>query len=69
MTDLVAMNCESGSDFSCAYLKSVLLHGRMYISHNFVCFYSNVFGFENKVHLLRRTRWTTTSDQFLFLPC
>jgi len=27
----------------------ILLHGRMYITDKFICFYSNFFGFEKKV--------------------
>jgi len=31
-------------DFSCAISKEVLLHGRLYASAKFMCFYSNIFG-------------------------
>ena len=31
-------------DFSCAVESSVLLHGRMYVTNRFLCFYSNLFG-------------------------
>jgi hypothetical protein len=34
------------SDYSCAISKTILTHGRIYISKNFVCFYSNIFGHE-----------------------
>jgi hypothetical protein len=37
------------ADFSCAVESKILLHGRMYITDKFVCFYSNFFGFEKKV--------------------
>lgn len=30
--------------FSCAIQKSILLHGRLYCSQNFICFHSNIFG-------------------------
>eukprot|EP01114_Cavostelium_apophysatum_P010311 TRINITY_DN2388_c0_g1_i1.p1 TRINITY_DN2388_c0_g1~~TRINITY_DN2388_c0_g1_i1.p1 ORF type:complete len:712 (+),score=215.02 TRINITY_DN2388_c0_g1_i1:200-2335(+) len=30
-------------DFSCALLRNILMHGRLYISQNYVCFYSNLF--------------------------
>ena len=36
-------------DFSCAVESKILLHGRMYITDKFICFYSNFFGFEKKV--------------------
>ena len=36
-------------DFSCAVESTVLLHGRLYVTDRFVCFYSNLFGLEKKV--------------------
>ena len=39
------------SDFSCAVESRILLHGRMYVTHRFICFYSNLFGFEKKVDI------------------
>ncbi|VDP05260.1 unnamed protein product [Soboliphyme baturini] len=33
-------------DYSCAYQKEILLHGRMYVSQNWLCFYSNIFRWE-----------------------
>mmetsp|Transcript_5812 Transcript_5812/g.9002 ORF Transcript_5812/g.9002 Transcript_5812/m.9002 type:complete len:860 (-) Transcript_5812:132-2711(-) len=35
--------------YTCAYHKKILLQGRLYLSRNFLCFYSNVFGYETKV--------------------
>mmetsp|Transcript_23798 Transcript_23798/g.33314 ORF Transcript_23798/g.33314 Transcript_23798/m.33314 type:complete len:844 (-) Transcript_23798:116-2647(-) len=35
--------------YSCAYHKKILLQGRLYLSRNYLCFYSNVFGYETKV--------------------
>jgi hypothetical protein len=29
-------------DFPCAIYKTVLLHGRMFVSQNYVCFFSNI---------------------------
>ena len=37
------------TDYSCAVESKILLHGRMYITDKFICFYSNFFGFEKKV--------------------
>lgn len=37
------------TDYSCAISRTILTHGRMFISANFVCFYSNIFGSETKV--------------------
>eukprot|EP01039_Chlorochromonas_danica_P010075 gene10075-11151_t len=38
-------------DFSCAVESTVLLHGRMYVTTKFVCFYSNLFGLEKKIRI------------------
>eukprot|EP00743_Colponemidia_sp_Colp-15_P008334 GILK01009051.1.p1 GENE.GILK01009051.1~~GILK01009051.1.p1 ORF type:complete len:497 (-),score=60.38 GILK01009051.1:80-1465(-) len=35
-------------DFSCAISKRMLLHGRMFLTENYICFYSKIFGFETK---------------------
>ena len=29
----------------------MLLHGRMYVTNNFLCFYSNLFGVEKKIRI------------------
>ena len=39
------------SDFSCAVESTVLLHGRMYVTNRFLCFYSNLFGLEKKIRI------------------
>ena len=39
------------SDFSCAVETTMLLHGRMYVTNNFLCFYSNIFGVEKKIRI------------------
>jgi hypothetical protein len=38
-------------DFSCAVESTVLLHGRIYVTTRFVCFYSNLFGLEKKIRI------------------
>ena len=38
-------------DFSCAVETTVLLHGRMYVTSRFLCFYSNLFGLEKKIRI------------------
>ncbi|KAK4848684.1 hypothetical protein QYF36_016093 [Acer negundo] len=35
-------------DFNCAFQESILLQGHMYLFIHYVCFYSNIFGFETK---------------------
>lgn len=39
------------ADFSCAVESRILLHGRMYVTTTFVCFYSNLFGFEKIIKI------------------
>ncbi|KAI6652287.1 GRAM domain-containing protein 1B-like [Oopsacas minuta] len=36
-------------DYSCALAKEILIQGRMYVSQNWLCFYSNIFMIENKL--------------------
>ncbi|KAJ9582476.1 hypothetical protein L9F63_003169, partial [Diploptera punctata] len=40
-------------DYSCALQKDILVHGRLYVSQNFLCFYANIFRWETSVSL----RW------------
>ncbi|KAL1131695.1 hypothetical protein AAG570_011308, partial [Ranatra chinensis] len=40
-------------DYSCAIQRDILLHGRLYISQNYLCFYANIFRWETQVVL----RW------------
>jgi hypothetical protein len=35
-------------DFNCALQKKILLQGHMYLFERYVCFYSNIFGYEKK---------------------
>ncbi|KAJ1439529.1 VASt domain [Sesbania bispinosa] len=35
-------------DFNCALQENILIQGHMYLFVNFICFYSNIFGFETK---------------------
>ncbi|XP_022906025.1 protein Aster-B isoform X2 [Onthophagus taurus] len=36
-------------DYSCALQKEILVHGRLYVSQNYLCFYANIFGWETNV--------------------
>ncbi|XP_046819743.1 protein Aster-B-like isoform X4 [Vespa velutina] len=40
-------------DYSCALQREILVHGRLYVSQNYVCFYANIFMWETLVSL----RW------------
>ncbi|XP_073242049.1 uncharacterized protein [Porites lutea] len=37
------------NDFTCALSREILLQGRIYVSQGWVCFYSNIFGWETQV--------------------
>ena len=36
-------------DYSCALAKEILIQGRLYVTQNWLCFYSNIFTIENKL--------------------
>jgi hypothetical protein len=38
-------------DFTCAVQSNIILHGRMYVTTKFICFYSNLFGLEKKIRI------------------
>lgn len=40
-------------DYSCALQKEILVHGRLYVTQNLLCFYANIFGWETLVSI----RW------------
>lgn len=51
-TKALKLNASSfDTDFTCAVESTVLLHGRMYITNRFICFYSNLFGLEKKIRI------------------
>lgn len=39
----------SFADYSCALQKDILVHGRLYASQNYLCFYANIFRWETLV--------------------
>lgn len=39
-------------DYSCALQRDILLQGRLYLSENWICFYSNIFRWETLVRTL-----------------
>lgn len=38
-------------DYSCALQKDILVHGRIYVTNNFLCFYANIFKWETAVSI------------------
>ena len=62
------------ADFSCAYEKHFLKQGRLYVSTRFLCFYSNLFGFEEKLRIpysdivaVRRERTALVIDNAIYV--
>ncbi|KAF8783281.1 Protein Aster-B like protein [Argiope bruennichi] len=45
-------------DYSCALQRDILVHGRLYVSQNYICFYANIFRWET--FLLIRCRDVTS---------
>ena len=39
----------SVADYSCALQKDILVHGRLYASQHYLCFYANIFRWETSV--------------------
>ena len=56
-------------DFSCAIQKEVLLHGRLYVSAQYMCFYSKIFGHTTmEVMPFARTVAIEKRNTSLFIP-
>ena len=47
------LSCVFFSEYSCAIQKDILVHGRLYATVNYLCFYANIFRWETSVAL----RW------------
>lgn len=46
------------TDYSCALQRDILLQGRLYLSENWICFYSNIFRWETLVKTQGLLPWT-----------
>jgi len=56
-------------DYSCAYHKDILHQGRMYVTNSFCCFYSYIFGWENKVVIDWKLVTSITKEKTaIFIP-
>jgi len=56
-------------DYSCAYHKDILHQGRMYVTTTTCCFYSYIFGWENKVVVdWREVTAITKEKTAIFIP-
>lgn len=54
MMDYFSQIQKSFSDYSCALQREILVHGRMFVSQDYLCFHANIFGWETYLCL----KWT-----------
>ncbi|XP_049902940.1 protein Aster-A isoform X2 [Epinephelus moara] len=50
-------------DYSCALQKDILLQGRLYLSENWLCFYSNIFRWETTITILLKDVTSMTKEK------
>ncbi|KAJ8289724.1 hypothetical protein GJAV_G00004550 [Gymnothorax javanicus] len=50
-------------DYSCALQRDILLQGRLYLSENWLCFYSNIFRWETTITILLKDVTTLTKEK------
>ncbi|KAF7655964.1 hypothetical protein LDENG_00048000 [Lucifuga dentata] len=50
-------------DYSCALQKDILLQGRLYLSENWLCFYSNIFRWETTITILLKDMTSLTKEK------
>ncbi|CAJ1062820.1 protein Aster-A isoform X2 [Xyrichtys novacula] len=50
-------------DYSCALQKDILLQGRLYLSENWLCFYSNIFRWETAITILLKDVTSMTKEK------
>lgn len=50
---LVLLISSCAEDYSCAIQKDILVHGRLYVSQNYLCFHANIIVYETRFIL----RW------------
>uniref|UniRef100_A0A674MRK8 GRAM domain containing 1A n=1 Tax=Takifugu rubripes TaxID=31033 RepID=A0A674MRK8_TAKRU len=50
-------------DYSCALQKDILLQGRIYLSENWLCFYSNIFRWETTITILLKDVTSMTKEK------
>ncbi|XP_054272551.1 protein Aster-B-like [Macrosteles quadrilineatus] len=50
-------------DYSCAVQRDILIHGRLYASQNFLCFYANIFRWETQITVRWRDITSLTKEK------
>uniref|UniRef100_A0A3Q2R1G7 GRAM domain containing 1A n=1 Tax=Fundulus heteroclitus TaxID=8078 RepID=A0A3Q2R1G7_FUNHE len=51
------------TDYSCALQKDILLQGRLYLSENWLCFYSNIFRWETTITIQLKDVTSMTKEK------
>lgn len=54
-------------DYSCALQRDILIHGRLYITQNWLCFYANIFSWETLLTIPFRTVTSITKERTALL--
>ncbi|XP_071959231.1 protein Aster-B-like isoform X3 [Antedon mediterranea] len=56
-------------DYSCALQKEILVHGRMYVTQNYLCFYANIFKWETTLTIQLKDITAVTKERTVrFIP-
>ncbi|XP_033125998.1 protein Aster-B-like isoform X3 [Anneissia japonica] len=56
-------------DYSCAIQKEILVHGRMYVTQNYLCFYANIFKWETTLTIKLNDITAVTKERTVrFIP-
>ncbi|XP_014661543.1 PREDICTED: GRAM domain-containing protein 1B-like [Priapulus caudatus] len=50
-------------DYSCALQKDILVHGRLYVSQNWICFYANIFRWETTLTIRNKDIQAMTKEK------
>ncbi|XP_040836841.1 protein Aster-C-like [Ochotona curzoniae] len=57
------------ADYACALQKDILLQGRLYLSENWLCFYSNIFRWETAISIaLKNITFMTKEKTARLIP-
>lgn len=57
------------ADYSCALQKDILVHGRMYVTENWICFYANIFRWETVLTVPLKDVTAITKERTIrFIP-
>ncbi|XP_023336595.1 GRAM domain-containing protein 1B [Eurytemora carolleeae] len=55
-------------DYSCALQKDILVHGRIFVTINFLCFYANIFKWETAVTIRWKEKYSPSGIDLDTIP-